>query len=204
MNLKIVLLRHGQIQANVDGLWHGSTDSPLTEFGVAQAKETGRHLSQQLPFDKVFSSPLQRCLDTARYASGQQIGNINRVPGFAEMSIGEWEGTPYSDLQTHHDFVNQSTKNLDYSAPGGESLNQVLDRFDKALTTIISSEVHLQNILIVSHGAVLAIALAWLIDGDLTKWQNYHFTNCSLTELIFDPQPRLTTCNSSAHLTRLG
>ena len=123
MNLKIMLLRHGQIQANVDGLWHGSTDSPLTEFGVAQAKETGRHLSQQLPFDKVFSSPLQRCLDTARYASGQQIGNINKVPGFAEMSIGEWEETPYSDLQTHHDFVNQSTKNLDYSAPGGESLN---------------------------------------------------------------------------------
>ena len=204
MNLKLTLLRHGQIEANVQGNWHGSTDSALTEFGIRQAKETGRHLSKTLPFDKVFSSPLQRCMDTAKHAIEKQHLDIKKLPGVAEMSIGEWEGMPYQELHRDHDFINQCTKDPKYSAPGGESINDVFDRFHSALESIWSSDVDSKNILIVSHGAALAIALAGLVDQDVTKWQNYHFTNCSLTELIFDPVPRLGICNSSAHLTRLG
>ncbi len=204
MTLKLTLLRHGQIEANVKGNWHGSTDSALTEFGIKQAKETGRHLSQKTQFDKVFSSPLQRCMDTARLATATQNLEIEKVPGFAEMSIGEWEGTPYQDLHRRYDFINQSTKNPNYSAPGGDSINQVFNRFDKALNSILASHSDSKNILIVSHGAALAIAIAGLVDQDITKWQNYHFTNCSLTELTLSQAPRLVICNSSAHLTRLG
>ena len=61
-----------------------------------------------------------------------------------------------------------------------------------------------QDILVVSHGAALAIALAGLVDGDITKWQNYYFGNCSLTELHLDPKPTLGQLNSSAHLASLG
>ena len=61
-----------------------------------------------------------------------------------------------------------------------------------------------QDILVVSHGAALAIALAGLVDGDITKWQNYYFSNCSLTELHLDPKPTLGQLNSSAHLASLG
>ena len=204
MTLKLTLLRHGQIEANVKGNWHGSTDSALTEFGIKQAKETGRHLSQKTQFDKVFSSPLQRCMDTARFATATQNLEIEKVPGFAEMSIGEWEGTPYQDLHRRYDFINQSTKNPNYSAPGGDSINQVFNRFDKALSSILTSHSDSKNILIVSHGAALAIAIAGLVDQDITKWQNHHFTNCSLSELTLSPEPRLVICNSSAHLRRLG
>ena len=94
MKSRILLLRHGQIQANVDGHWHGSTDSALTDFGVRQAKETGSFLEKNANIGKVFSSPLQRCLHTAHHASGFDLEDIETVPGFAEMSIGDWEGTP--------------------------------------------------------------------------------------------------------------
>jgi len=204
VTLKLTLLRHGQIEANVEGNWHGSTDSPLTEFGIRQARETGRHLSKKTQFDKVFSSPLQRCMDTARFATATQNLEIEKVPGFAEMSIGEWEGTPYQELHLRYDFINQSTKDPDHSAPGGDSINQVFNRFDQALNSILASHSDSKSMLIVSHGAALAIALAGLVDHDITKWQKYHFTNCSLTELTLNPDPRLVLCNSSAHLTRLG
>ncbi len=204
MNLKLTLLRHGQIEANVTGNWHGSTDSSLTEFGIKQAKETGQHLLSRAPFDRVFSSPLQRCMDTAKFATATQNVDIEKKPGIAEMSIGDWEGTPYKQLHHRHDFINRSTKDPDFAAPGGESINQVFNRFHTAVNSILASHADSKNILLVSHGAAIAIALAGLIDQDITKWQHYHFTNCSLTELIFNPTPRLGMCNSSAHLTRLG
>ena len=61
-----------------------------------------------------------------------------------------------------------------------------------------------QDILVVSHGAALAIALAGLVDGDITKWQNYYLSNCSLTELYLDTEASLGQLNSSAHLASLG
>ena len=204
MKTRILLLRHGQIQANVDGHWHGSTDSVLTDFGIKQAKETGIFLERNANIGKVFSSPLQRCLHTAHYASGFDFEDIETLPGFAEMSIGDWEGTPYKLLAEKYDFINRSTLDLNYAAPQGESIQEVFHRFDNALTSIPDNLKLSQDILLVSHGAALAIALAGLIDGNIAKWQNYYFSNCSLTELYLDPKPRLGELNSSAHLASLG
>ena len=204
MRSRILLLRHGQIQANVDGHWHGSTDSVLTDFGVRQAKETGSFLEKNANIGKVFSSPLQRCLHTAHHASGFDLEDIEIVPGFAEMSIGDWEGTPYKLLAEKYDFINRSTFDVNYAAPKGESIQQVFTRFESALTSMPDNLELSQDILVVSHGAALAIALAGLVDGDITKWQNYYFSNCSLTELHLDPKPTLGQLNSSAHLASLG
>ena len=204
MKSRILLLRHGQIQANVDGHWHGSTDSALTDFGVRQAKETGSFLEKNANIGKVLSSPLQRCLHTAHYASGLDLDDIETSPGFAEMSIGEWEGTPYELLAEKYDFINRSTLDVNYAAPKGESIQQVFTRFETALTSMSDNLELSQDILVVSHGAALAIALAGLIDGDITKWQNYFFNNCSLTELNLDTEPTLGQLNNSAHLAGLG
>ena len=62
----MLLIRHGRIAANVQGLWHGSTDSPLLPKGIRQARRTGRHLAVQQVFPAaIYTSPLQRCRDTA-------------------------------------------------------------------------------------------------------------------------------------------
>ena len=47
MTTRLWLVRHGQIQANVDGRWHGSTDSPLTATGEAQVAATGAWFKAQ-------------------------------------------------------------------------------------------------------------------------------------------------------------
>ena len=204
MKSRILLLRHGQIQANIDGHWHGSTNSALTDFGVRQAKETGSFLEKNANIGKVLSSPLQRCLHTAQYASGFDLDDIETIPGLAEMSIGDWEGAPYKLLAEKYDFINRSTLDVNYAAPKGESIQQVFTRFETALTSIPDNLELSQDILVVSHGAALAIALAGLVDGDITKWQNYYFSNCSLTELYLDTEASLGQLNSSAHLASLG
>ena len=67
MTTRLWLVRHGQIQANVDGRWHGSTDSPLTAAGQAQVAATGAWFKAQArPITAVYASPCSAPLTPPR------------------------------------------------------------------------------------------------------------------------------------------
>ena len=56
------------------------------------------------------------------------------------------------------------------------------------------------EVLVVSHGAALGLALGALIDGDPMQWQRYHLSNCGLSELVLEPEPLLLAWNRTDHL----
>ena len=58
------LVRHGESEANVARRFAGRTDSPMTERGREQAKAVAEALAK-IHFDRIVSSPLSRCRDTA-------------------------------------------------------------------------------------------------------------------------------------------
>ena len=63
-------IRHGQTVWNVENKICGATDSPLTEYGREQAKETGQKiLAEGIKADEILCSPLSRAADTARLIS---------------------------------------------------------------------------------------------------------------------------------------
>src|SRR5207248_10883393 len=62
--VRILLARHGETVFNVEGRWQGQSDSPLTERGLAQARELARALADE-PIAAVYSSDLGRAVDTA-------------------------------------------------------------------------------------------------------------------------------------------
>ena len=63
-------VRHGQTVWNVENKICGATDSPLTEYGREQARETGRNiLAQKITADEILYLPLSRAADTARLIS---------------------------------------------------------------------------------------------------------------------------------------
>lgn len=62
--MKLWLVRHGETQANVDGLYSGHAPTPLTERGIQQARSLGDYL-QAAPFDRVLCSELARTQHTA-------------------------------------------------------------------------------------------------------------------------------------------
>ena len=65
--MKIYILRHGQTSWNTLRKLQGQTDIPLNENGILLARKTGAGL-RNVPFDRVYSSPLRRSLETARLA----------------------------------------------------------------------------------------------------------------------------------------
>ncbi len=233
---RLVLLRHGRIAANRDGLWHGSTDSELLPQGQRQARRTARFLVQREPeFAAVYSSPLQRCQDTAAafvdlwnrnaerearraavadwfrqrlgaLAPSSQEGlppqplSITTLHDLREYSIGDWEGMSFADLAREHQFIERSCEDLDYAAPGGESLRQVSERYRQALLQIDARHADTEDVLVVGHGAAFAVALATLINDAPDKWRDYGIDNCGLSELTLGPWPELLSLNHTAHL----
>lgn len=200
MSTTLLLLRHGQIKANKEGRWHGSTDSPLTWSGRRQAKRTGKHLANLPRLDAVYASPLERCQHTAKLASAHQDIDIQTVDGLREMGVGEWENMAFRDLASQHDFVNRCSQDIHYRAPGGESLAEVAHRVSEALQEIDAQHDDSERVLVVSHGVALAVALAVFLHDSPAQWVKYHFNNCSLSELLLSPEPVVRTFNETAHL----
>lgn len=196
----LVLIRHGQIAANREGRWHGSTDSPLTWRGSRQAKRTARHLGKRAqPFERIYVSPLQRCRSTA-----QPIADVFKLQpvvheDLREWGIGEWENTPFPELQKQHDFMGRIRQDPHFEPPGGgESLARVANRMVAAIREIDNG--HDGPVAVVSHGASLALALAVILDNDWHRWGHYMVDNCSLTELVLGDTPYVNFFNRTEHL----
>ena len=204
MSPKILLLRHGQILANKEGRWHGSTDSPLTIKGRWQAFLTGRFLAKTVSLDAVYTSPLQRCRHTGALASKSYKGVTAIVDGLAEMSIGQWEDMEFTKLNAEHRLIERFNTDLDWAPPEGESLGTVALRMQESLLQIADNHGADETVLVVSHGAAMAVALGQLLHQDPREWMQYRFDNCSLTEIRLGDNPSLEKFNDCSHQSLFG
>src|SRR5215831_1351395 len=162
---RLILVRHGQITANVDARWHGSTDGALTERGHEEARLVATHLACTRPdVTAVCTSPLQRARATAAAIAAALCVPVVVEPGLAEYGIGVLENETYEDLAGRHRFFEQAEADLDWAPPGGESLNAVGERVLAAWRSI--AQRHADPAVVVSHGAAIAIGLAALLDHD--------------------------------------
>ena len=94
MNTAILtLIRHGETAANTGGVWHGSTDTPLSERGRRQARRVGEHLLESgETFSHIYSSPLVRARHTAEAIDAGLGLGVAQEPGLSEYDLGSWEG----------------------------------------------------------------------------------------------------------------
>jgi probable phosphoglycerate mutase len=198
----LTLVRHGETRANLDGVWHGSTDTELTERGLAQAQRVADHLaSLQADASALYASELQRARHTAE-AIGEVLGLPVLVdPDLGEYRLGEWEGKSFRELHHDHRLWEQMKTDPDFAPHGGESPRQVTERFSGALQRI--AEAHRgERVIIVTHGGALSMGLAHILDGSYTEWGRV-MSNCAVSELVPEPPPELLSFNHTSHLEGL-
>ncbi len=162
---KLVLLRHGQSQWNLENKFTGWKDVPLTEQGVNEAKNAGYLLKKNnIHIDKIFSSILLRANKTAeiaiKEAGMKEFFNKDELIYVRDKSLNERD---YGDLvglnkqETAEKFGKEQVhiwrRSFDTPPPNGESLKDVLDRvspyFISSIEPLLLSG---KNILIVAHG----------------------------------------------------
>lgn len=167
MGRDIYLLRHAEpyFEKN-ERRCIGVTDLPLSEKGKAQAEKTGRWLREK-HIGAVYSSPLRRCMQTARAAGDKK--EIFTDSGLREMDTGRWENLTFREIRSRYpEQYAARGENIGYYAPpGGESFCQAGMRFGKALDRIRRRSE--ENLLIVSHAGVIRGYLCMLLGRDMNQ-----------------------------------
>lgn len=98
MNMtKMIFVRHGQSVANLERIFAGHTDTPLTEQGLLQAERTAKFLSDY-PIDAIYASDLTRAMQTAAPTARQHGLAVNPDRELREIFAGDWEGVAYGVL----------------------------------------------------------------------------------------------------------
>ena len=150
----VSLFRHGQTQANVDGIWQGRTDSPLTVRGREQVEAA----SQVAPrIGGLFTSPLGRSVETASII-GDAVGLVPETdPGLIEMSFGGWEDMTMSEAAADDPELFERIYDHDEDLPrggDGESFAQAGARVFATIESIVRDNAA-GDIGVVSHGATI-------------------------------------------------
>lgn len=92
-------MRHGESQANAQGVMGGWTDAPLTDLGQAQARAAALRLGDRV-VTGLYVSPLMRAWQTAQAVLAGRPGlPVTMAPDLRERNWGIWEGQPVSVLR---------------------------------------------------------------------------------------------------------
>jgi 2,3-bisphosphoglycerate-dependent phosphoglycerate mutase len=154
---KLVLLRHGESQWNLENRFTGWVDVPLSPKGEQEAKAAGQKLAGTT-FDRAYTSVLKRAIDTLAIVLGV-IGQtglpIEKDKALNERMYGELQGL--NKTETVQKYGEQQVKlwrrSYDVRPPGGESLKDTADRVLPYYEQHIRPQILAgKNILIAAHG----------------------------------------------------
>ena len=156
---KFTLVRHGQTDWNVARRYQGQQDIPLNAEGLQQARTLALFMKEET-FDVIYSSDLQRAMQTAQILQEGREATVIADARLREIAFGEWEGKCHDDLRTAFPirFTLSESDPAVPLAPGGESVFALAQR-TKEFADEISQRFPDGNVLIVTHGLALATLL---------------------------------------------
>src|SRR4030067_2492051 len=98
---RLILIRHGETDWNVDGRWQGQADVPLNARGIAQAEETAQSLSN-VKFAAIYSSDLARARQTAEALSRIVGLPVQTDARLREIHQGAWQGLRVPEIEAQY------------------------------------------------------------------------------------------------------
>ncbi len=138
---RIILVRHGETEANRRGRFAESDETPLTETGRLQAHRLALRLAREFRPAALISSGFLRARETSEIIARTLALETEIIEGIQERDFGSLKGHPYERL-------------ADTIVPDLESEESVRSRAVAALE-FLRVRYACQEIVVVSHGAVI-------------------------------------------------
>ena len=200
----LLFIRHGETDANANGQLEGATDKPLNATGQAQAQAVAARLvGENRPIHAIYSSSLTRARQTAA-ALAATLGElpVQVDADLSEFHLGEWDGLTLEELRDEKQLWVRMATDPHFAPPGGESAMQFGLRLVRAVRAILSRHPG-QTVAIFSHGGALATVLAVLLENQGNRWPGYLMDNGGISEMVFEPAPRLVRMNDVSHIREM-
>jgi probable phosphoglycerate mutase len=183
--MKVVLVRHGQSEANSMGVLQGHMNSPLTDRGRLQAIDLAQRMISMgfHSFDRIYSSDLIRAAETAVIIGEKlKINDIIYTPWLRELDLGIFVGRKWDQLQLEEKaFLESIWSNHSKQIPNGESINSLINRLQQFLNEICELNPQPSLLLVITHGGPLRHLLRTIL-GVLPETDEW-FENCKMNEL---------------------
>lgn len=164
---KLIIARHHESEWNKKGLWTGSRDCHLTEYGFEKSKEMGL-LVQGISIHRAFASMQVRSIETL--SCMMEALNLAHVPTEHSLSLnerdyGDYTGKNKWDMEQliGHEQWEKVRREWDCPVPNGETLKMVYARvvpyFEEHILPVLKNG---ENVLMVSHGNAIRALVKYL------------------------------------------
>ncbi|MDR3661448.1 MAG: histidine phosphatase family protein [Mycobacterium sp.] len=193
MSGRLVLVRHGQSEANVEKrLDTRPPGAPLTELGHQQARDFATDWAH--PVGLVAHSVAVRAVQTGTNIAGGLGFDPVEVHGIHEVQVGDLEDRSDQPAIDHFESVYRDWQRggLDAAMPGGETGREVLDRYLPVLKNLrvryLDDHDWVGDIVVVSHGAAIRLVAAQLagVDGEFAMEHHLGNAECVVLSPITD------------------
>lgn len=198
--ITLLIIRHGETEANIRRINQGQVGGKLTRKGIMQSKKAGRFL-KDTKIDEFFISDLGRTMDTAeqitRYHPESKIRFTREL---REQNLGILEGT----RQGKEDALLAGLKKAIFRPKGGESLLDMYNRVNRFCKRIIESRIKEDKdmtIAFVTHGGPIVCMLLGFTGNNMRKIRSFLPPNTGITTInIYKKDIRIIRLNSTEHL----
>ena len=197
-----LFLRHAHSEANAAGILAGRTAGiHLSEKGLEQSIQIASVL-EKFPIQRIYSSPLERCLETIEPLRKRNRVRIQVAKEVVEMDYGNWSGEKLRTLSRKPLWRKIQRKPESVIFPAGESFTHAWKRVERFLTEL--SQKHPRStILICTHGDIIKMAITMTIGAPLNSFQNIVVDPASLSVAQWSRNQRtLVSANRSLSVDR--
>jgi probable phosphoglycerate mutase len=179
----LLLVRHGENEYVKQGRLAGRLAGVhLNEKGQAQAATLASRLAG-FPVKAIYSSPLERALETAAPLAKTLSLEVIQLPGLIEMDIGEWQGEKLNTLRRNKLWkcVQNSPSRMIF--PAGESFLQAQARIVNELHQLAHRHAAKDLVVCVSHSDPIKLVVAYFLGMPLDMFQRITISTASVTTL---------------------
>ncbi len=184
----LILIRHGESEANQRDVFAGHYNPPLTERGQEQARRTARYIRENYAVDKAYASDLQRAYVTGKCVADLFGLELTPDRNLREIDAGEWDEMTFDAISEQYpeEFA-VWTGDIGRSRPtGGESVEELSRRIFSEVSKI-AAENDGKTVLLAFHATPIRVLECMVKGGDLSTMKDIPWVaNASVSVLTYD------------------
>jgi probable phosphoglycerate mutase len=189
------LIRHASCDGLGQTLWGRTPGIRLNEQGRLQAQRLAKRF-EGMKFDKIYSSPLERALETAEPIARAMKLEVRKSDALNEIDFGEWSGKTFEQLDSDERWRHFNSCRSTASVPGGESFLEVQNRVVKEIDRL-AHEHRDARVAIVSHADPIKAVIGYFAATPIDLIQRFEISPCSVSVITLDEEgPRISRINA--------
>ena len=178
----LLLIRHAEVEARYQHVFGGRIDMDISPLGHQQAAALAQYLKRR-KVDELFASPMKRVQQTLSPYGNNGAPRPVVLPDLREVDFGDWTGHGWDGVQTAfgvsaYSWIDQLNRN---AIPNAEEISVYRKRVAGVLKTIRRSSTG--TVAVFSHGGVIRMMLALLLDLPFAKTDGFAVDYASVTEI---------------------